>query len=530
MRQQRVSLHTECSLAFIMANPKIKVKRSSVEGKVPAVTQLERGELAVNSYDGKVYILKDQFSVGIATTTHTINPWNEPNGVGAGVSYSGDVLVTGIATFFKSVRAHNGIIIGDDNKSILLGTSDDMRIRHTGSHSEITDEGTGDLRLGSSRTVIGNPTFSETCARFVQNGPSELYHDNTLRLKTSSSGVNITDDLGVSGVSTFSGNVNISAVSTFSGGVKLDSSNADFDDDVKIRMGDSQDLLIFHQESNGNSIIREQGGGVLSLQTNGAYMNVYDSTNQQTMAQFTNGGACQFRHNGTIRLQTTSSGAEVIGTLNVTGVSTSLTHHSTGGTYRGTQDTKTDVGFVMDLDKKLYVDYNGYLRNIIGHESADNSIQIGQHNTGLIDDIVLKPGTSGQVILHHGSNSSNIKLSTLTTGVNVNGTTVTDGLTVGNYDFPTTVGSEGLVLKVASDGNLEFGSGASGGVVPTEKTFTATQGQTVFTDTSTLPTYIQVFVNGIKIRPTTDFSKSGSSVTLVTGATAGDEIDLVRFD
>ncbi len=78
-----------------MANPKIKVKRSSVEGKVPAVTQLERGELAVNSYDGKVYILRDQFSVGIATTTHTINPWNEPSGVGAGISYSGDVIING---------------------------------------------------------------------------------------------------------------------------------------------------------------------------------------------------------------------------------------------------------------------------------------------------------------------------------------------------------------------------------------------------------------------------------------------------
>ena len=181
-----------------MANPKIKVKRSSIEGKVPAVTQLERGELAVNSYDGKVYILRDQFSVGIATTTHTINPWNEPSGVGAGISYSGDVRV--------------------------------------------------------------------------------------------------------------------------------------------------------------------------------------------------------------------------------------------------------------------------------------------------------------------------------------------DGLTVGNYDFPTVAGSEGLVLKVASDGNLEFGSGASGGVVPTEKAFTATQGQTVFTDTTNLPTYVQVFVNGVKIRPTTDFSKSGASVTLVSAATAGDEIDLVRFD
>ena len=77
-----------------MASPKIRAKRSSVEGKVPAATQLERGEFAVNTYDGKVYIVKDQFSVGIATTTTTVNPWDEPNGVGAGLSYSGSVRAT----------------------------------------------------------------------------------------------------------------------------------------------------------------------------------------------------------------------------------------------------------------------------------------------------------------------------------------------------------------------------------------------------------------------------------------------------
>jgi hypothetical protein len=77
-----------------MANPKIRAKRSSVEGKVPSTTQLERGEFAVNTYDGKVYVVKDQYSVGIATTTVNVNPWAEPNGIGAGVSYSGSVTAT----------------------------------------------------------------------------------------------------------------------------------------------------------------------------------------------------------------------------------------------------------------------------------------------------------------------------------------------------------------------------------------------------------------------------------------------------
>ena len=127
MSQQRVSLHTKCSLAYIMANPKIKVKRSSIEGKVPAVTQLERGELAVNSYDGKVYILKDQFSVGIATTTHTINPWNEPNGVGAGVSYSGDVKVLGQLTVgnynIPTAVGAQDTVLKSDGTNVVFGSA-----------------------------------------------------------------------------------------------------------------------------------------------------------------------------------------------------------------------------------------------------------------------------------------------------------------------------------------------------------------------------------------------------------------------
>jgi len=41
-----------------MANT-IQIKRSSVSGKVPLTTDLALGELAVNTYDGKVYIKKN---------------------------------------------------------------------------------------------------------------------------------------------------------------------------------------------------------------------------------------------------------------------------------------------------------------------------------------------------------------------------------------------------------------------------------------------------------------------------------------
>ena len=41
-----------------MANP-IKIKRSATQGKVPTTAQLELGELALNTYDGKLYTKKD---------------------------------------------------------------------------------------------------------------------------------------------------------------------------------------------------------------------------------------------------------------------------------------------------------------------------------------------------------------------------------------------------------------------------------------------------------------------------------------
>jgi len=43
----------------------IKLKRSAVAGKAPATTDLELGELALNTYDGKLYTKKDNGTASI---------------------------------------------------------------------------------------------------------------------------------------------------------------------------------------------------------------------------------------------------------------------------------------------------------------------------------------------------------------------------------------------------------------------------------------------------------------------------------
>ena len=47
-----------------MANT-VKLKRSAVQGKVPTTSDLELGELGLNTYDGKVYTKKDNGTASI---------------------------------------------------------------------------------------------------------------------------------------------------------------------------------------------------------------------------------------------------------------------------------------------------------------------------------------------------------------------------------------------------------------------------------------------------------------------------------
>ena len=73
-----------------MANPKIKFKRSAVASKRPSLDNLELGELALNTYDGKLFTRQDTSGVGIATTVTMLNPWDEAYGENK-ISYGGTV-------------------------------------------------------------------------------------------------------------------------------------------------------------------------------------------------------------------------------------------------------------------------------------------------------------------------------------------------------------------------------------------------------------------------------------------------------
>ena len=75
-----------------MATP-YRFKRSAVAGKRPALSDLELGELALNTNDGKLYAERDAGGVGIGTTVALLNPWEETYG-GGSIEYVGTVTAT----------------------------------------------------------------------------------------------------------------------------------------------------------------------------------------------------------------------------------------------------------------------------------------------------------------------------------------------------------------------------------------------------------------------------------------------------
>ena len=117
-----------------------------------------------------------------------------------------------------------------------LGDSNDLQIFHGGSNSFIQDTGTGNLFIGADTDVqITNSSTVSKKAIFSTGGAVELYYDNSKKFETTGAGVTVfgtteSQQLVVSGVSTFQDNVNLG-------------------DNDRLRLGDSNDLEIYHDSS-----------------------------------------------------------------------------------------------------------------------------------------------------------------------------------------------------------------------------------------------------------------------------------------
>ena len=80
----------------------------------------------------------------------------------------------------------------NDSVKVRFGTGNDLEIYHDGSNSYIDDSGTGRLNIrGNTGVSLRNYSDSEQFINCYTNGAVELFHDNSKKLETTSSGVTI---------------------------------------------------------------------------------------------------------------------------------------------------------------------------------------------------------------------------------------------------------------------------------------------------------------------------------------------------
>ena len=91
----------------------------------------------------------------------------------------------------------------------------------------------------------------------------------------------------------------------------------------------------------------------------------------------------------------------------------------------------------------------------------------------------------------------------------------------------------GLEEYKVEDGVAEINyTGVAASTYTTSQTFTATEGQTVYSFSAGYTQgFVDVYINGVRLIPGTDFNDNvdKTTVTLASGATAGDELEIVSF-
>ncbi len=131
-----------------------------------------------------------------------------------------DVVDIDGAVDFASTTTHAGNASFADNAKAIFGAGSDLQIFHDGSTSIITDQGTGFLALrGDGNVSLQSADGTENKLVASTDGAVTLYHDNSAKLATTSTGVDVTgtvtaDGLTVDGTSALGGAVTITETGT----------------------------------------------------------------------------------------------------------------------------------------------------------------------------------------------------------------------------------------------------------------------------------------------------------------------------
>ena len=361
----------------------------------------------------------------------------------------------------------NDIQFGDNDKAVF-GTGDDLQIYHDGSQSWIDDAGTGNLNIRGGGGIFLRSPANEVMIQAVGNGAVTLYYDNSAKLATTSSGVDITGTLVSDGL-TIDGsagpliNLYRSDVNALFGAIQFkDTTNTNenarigwaanelrlqgtdkvsliTDEKTRLFLASTGDIsfyedtgttaklawdasteeLIFKDNvkaefgdggdlqifhNGSNSYIREAGTGNLVINAND--FKLKNSTDSEFMIDARQDGAVYIYHDGSQKLATTSTGIDVTGTVLADGLTVDGD---------GVFDGDTSKVTIKAFQPKLIFDDDSavgggsdklILQSVVAQANGDYEFVVNNDQTSATDQPILKLYGRSDIAFYDDSGSS----------------------------------------------------------------------------------------------------------------------------
>ena len=392
--------------------------------------------------------------------------------------------------------------------------------------NDIRSAGTGQTYYEYFNVKIED--FCDNTGAAFTSASSAVSYINGVAKATPSGGGGGIDGISTTGTSFFN-QLNVSGVSTFQ-------SNVHLGDDDKLIFGDDQDLEIFHNSGNNNTVIQENTGGNLVIKGTNLFL---QSSNSEDFFKGDADGAVTLFYDDTEKFQTTGYGVTVVGGVYASGVSTFAGDVSFGSTATFGDNDKLIFGdggdleilhngsasFIKDVGQGSLIIQASGLRLQNG-SSSGTAVLVGDGIAKLYDNNSLRFETTGYgVTVVGGLNVSGVSTSTkLHVGV---GTTYSEELVVTGDARVTgilTIGTGSITLdpsakRIQGIDEIVIGTGDSDKVTIKKDN----KGRIKFEDKdgeeSSVGIGSTVSINTSGIITATSFSGSGANITGISTLT-----------
>jgi len=392
------------------------INASDLDGEFDAIQSAFNGTTG-HSHDGTTGEGPQIDTAGIANDAVTLGTKTSGNYVAAGavsgVGLSGSAASEG-ATFTVTSNATDAntastIVARDASGNFSAGTitaalTGNVTGNVTGSSGSTTGNAATATALQTARTIAGNS------------------FDGTANITIASTDLS---DSGSIDAATLDSIDSTSFLRSDAADTKT-SGDLTFSDNVKAIFGAGSDLQIYHD--GGDSYINDVGTGNFRLKTNGLALQIRDSSDLD-LANFNNNGSVYLKHVdtgvSTTRLQTTSTGVDVTGTITFD-----------GGT------TSADLNFgdndkaVFGAGSDLQIYHSGSDSRIVDAGTGNLTVQATNfvvNNTADSQNMIIA-NDGGAVSLYYAGGT---RLATTSGGVDVTGSLTFDGGTTSadlNFD------------------------------------------------------------------------------------------------